>query len=71
MPRRLNATVSLCPIWIRQANAWQFPFEGHELYGNLRKPVGADNPPVVIMVPGLEATKEEIIRLYASAAGAG
>ena len=36
------------------------PFEGHELFGNLRKPVGVENPPVVIMVPGLEATKEEI-----------
>lgn len=37
------------------------PFEGKNLYGNLRKPYGVKNPPVVIMAPGLEATKEEII----------
>ena len=38
----------------------EIPFEGTEIYGNLRKPSGVDKPPVVIMVPGLEATKEEI-----------
>ena len=36
------------------------PFEGKEIFGNLRKPEGIENPPVVIMQPGLEATKEEI-----------
>ncbi|MEE2655264.1 MAG: alpha/beta fold hydrolase [Pseudomonadota bacterium] len=36
------------------------PFEGKKLYGNLRKPPGIEKPPVVILVPGLEATKEEI-----------
>ena len=36
------------------------PFEGHRLFGNLRKPKGVQKPPVIIMVPGLEATKEEI-----------
>jgi 2,6-dihydroxypseudooxynicotine hydrolase len=36
------------------------PFEGAELYGNLRRPKGIEKPPLVILVPGLEATKEEI-----------
>jgi len=40
------------------------PFEGHKIVGNLRKPPntndGFENPPVVILLPGLEATKEEI-----------
>jgi dipeptidyl aminopeptidase/acylaminoacyl peptidase len=38
----------------------EIPFEGHTLKANLRKPKGIENPPVVIMVPGLEATKEEL-----------
>jgi 2,6-dihydroxypseudooxynicotine hydrolase len=35
------------------------PFEGKTVYGILRKP-GAPNPPVLIMAPGLDSTKEEI-----------
>ena len=35
-------------------------FEGHKLYGNLRRPENIAKPPVVILLPGLEATKEEI-----------
>ncbi|MPY71188.1 MAG: alpha/beta hydrolase [Alphaproteobacteria bacterium] len=39
----------------------EIPFEGTTLKANLRKPKGVSNPPVVIMVPGLEATKEELL----------
>jgi 2,6-dihydroxypseudooxynicotine hydrolase len=35
------------------------PFEGRTIYGVLRKPSGA-KPPVLIMAPGLDSTKEEI-----------
>jgi dipeptidyl aminopeptidase/acylaminoacyl peptidase len=35
------------------------PFEGKTVYGVLRKPAHA-NPPVLIMAPGLDSTKEEI-----------
>jgi dienelactone hydrolase len=35
------------------------PYEGKHLYGILRKPVGADRPPVVVMAMGLDSTKEE------------
>lgn len=36
------------------------PFEGAELYGNLRRPEGASRPPVVAMCMGLDSAKEEM-----------
>jgi 2,6-dihydroxypseudooxynicotine hydrolase len=36
------------------------PYEGGQLYGNLRLPVGALKPPVVIMCMGLDSAKEEM-----------
>jgi dipeptidyl aminopeptidase/acylaminoacyl peptidase len=35
------------------------PYEGKTLAGILRKPQGADRPPVVVMAVGLDSTKEE------------
>jgi fermentation-respiration switch protein FrsA (DUF1100 family) len=35
------------------------PYEGKQLYGILRKPVGAERPGVVAMAMGLDSTKEE------------
>lgn len=37
----------------------QIPFEGTMLSGILRKPIGYDKPPVVLMAVGLDSTKEE------------
>ena len=37
----------------------EIPYEGKRLYGILRKPVGAKQPPVMIMACGLDSTKEE------------
>lgn len=37
----------------------EIPYEGKSLYGVLRKPQGAERPPVVILVMGLDSTKEE------------
>ena len=37
----------------------QIPYEGKMLAGILRKPVGYDKPPVVVMAVGLDSTKEE------------
>jgi 2,6-dihydroxypseudooxynicotine hydrolase len=37
----------------------EIPYEGKTLYGILRKPEGAKNPPVVVMAVGLDSTKEE------------
>jgi 2,6-dihydroxypseudooxynicotine hydrolase len=38
----------------------EIPYEGKSLYGNLRKPPGADTPPVVILAMGLDSSKEEM-----------
>ena len=38
----------------------EIPYEGKSLFGILRKPVGAERPPVVMMAPGLDSTKEEM-----------
>jgi pimeloyl-ACP methyl ester carboxylesterase len=37
----------------------EIPYEGKTLPGILRKPVGIDRPPVVVMAVGLDSTKEE------------
>jgi dipeptidyl aminopeptidase/acylaminoacyl peptidase len=37
----------------------EIPFEGSTLVGVLRRPAGAGPHPVVVMVPGLDSTKEE------------
>jgi len=37
----------------------EMPYEGKWLAGILRKPVGAAQPPVVVMAMGLDSTKEE------------
>ncbi len=36
------------------------PYEGRELAAVLRKPPGVDKPPVVLMMMGLDSTKEEL-----------
>ena len=36
----------------------RFPFEDIELVGLLSKPPGVERPPVVILIPGLDSTKE-------------
>jgi 2,6-dihydroxypseudooxynicotine hydrolase len=38
----------------------EIPFEGKKMYAVLRKPAGSARPPVLIMAPGLDSTKEEI-----------
>ncbi|MDQ7840591.1 MAG: alpha/beta fold hydrolase [bacterium] len=37
----------------------EIPFEGAPLVGNLRRPPGASRPPLVLLIPGLDSTKEE------------
>ena len=36
------------------------PYEGKQLYGNLRKPAGIAKPPIVVMCMGLDSAKEEM-----------
>lgn len=37
----------------------EVPFDGSYIVGNLRRPVGRDRAPLMILVPGLDSTKEE------------
>ncbi len=38
----------------------EIPYEGGTLFGNLRKPSGAQCPPIVVMCMGLDSAKEEM-----------
>jgi dienelactone hydrolase len=40
----------------------EVPFDGAGLVGNLRRPAGAERPPLVLLLPGLDSTKEEFFR---------
>ena len=41
------------------AERLQMEFEGAPMYGNLRRPAGVRKPPVVLLIAGLDSTKEE------------
>lgn len=40
----------------------EIPFEGARLFGNLRRPQGVAKPPLAVLLPGLDSTKEEFFR---------
>ncbi len=37
----------------------EIPFDGGAMVGNLRRPAGVDRPPLVLLIAGLDSTKEE------------
>ena len=41
----------------------EVPLDGGRVVGNLRRPGGDERPPLVLLVPGLDSTKEEFFRL--------
>jgi pimeloyl-ACP methyl ester carboxylesterase len=41
------------------ARRLEIPIEGGTAYANLRKPAGVQRPPYVVVIPGLDSTKEE------------
>jgi dipeptidyl aminopeptidase/acylaminoacyl peptidase len=41
----------------------EVPFDGGRLVANLRRPRGEQLPPLVLLIPGLDSTKEEFFRL--------
>ena len=41
------------------AERLEIPFDGARLVANLRRPAGVERPPVVILIPGLDSSKEE------------
>jgi pimeloyl-ACP methyl ester carboxylesterase len=46
-----------------EAERIQVPLDGGRVIGNLRHPKGDERPPVVLLLPGLDSTKEEFFRL--------
>ena len=45
------------------AERLEIAFEGHVIPANLRRPVGAPRPPLVLIVPGLDSSKEELFAI--------
>jgi dienelactone hydrolase len=41
----------------------EVPLDGGRVVANLRRPPGEERPPLVLLVPGLDSTKEEFFRL--------
>jgi dienelactone hydrolase len=46
-----------------QAERLEVPLDGGQVVGNLRRPDGDARPPLVLLVPGLDSTKEEFFKL--------
>ena len=45
------------------ATRFEFPFEGHIIPGHLRRPRDTATPPLVLIVPGLDSSKEEMFSI--------
>lgn len=45
------------------AERLEVPFEGHIIPGNLRRPKDSRQPPLVLLVPGLDSSKEELFAI--------
>lgn len=58
--RAVQALTDALPYLRPAGERVMIPFRGHELPAILRKPAGVEQPPVVIMVSGLDSTKEEL-----------
>ena len=43
------------------AERLEIPYDGIALAANLRRPPGAERPPLVLLLPGLDSTKEEFL----------
>ncbi len=43
----------------------EFPFEGATIPAILRQPTGAQRPPLVLLIPGLDSSKEELFSIEA------
>jgi len=45
------------------AERLEIPFEGHVIPGHLRRPRDARRPPLILIVPGLDSSKEELFAI--------
>jgi pimeloyl-ACP methyl ester carboxylesterase len=57
--RSVQETVEALTRLDRSAERIEFPIDGGRGYANLRRPPGIDLPPYVVLIPGLDSTKEE------------
>jgi 2,6-dihydroxypseudooxynicotine hydrolase len=70
-PERSRAAADSAVAALRKAHEYldpdaeriEVPLDGGRVIGNLRRPVGAEHPALVLLVPGLDSTKEEFLRL--------
>jgi dienelactone hydrolase len=46
-----------------EAERVEVPLDGGRTVGNLRRPKGEERPPLVLLIPGLDSTKEEFFKL--------
>ena len=53
------------------AERLEIPFEGRIVPANLRRPAGLDRPPLVLLVPGLDSSKEELYAIEQDFLGRG
>jgi dipeptidyl aminopeptidase/acylaminoacyl peptidase len=58
--RAVDSRNRALPLLDPQGERVAIPWNRDTLYGNLRKPRGIDMPPVVVMIMGLDSTKEEM-----------
>ncbi len=57
--RAVNALRQAHRLLDPSAERLEVPFEGGLMVGNLRRPAGSVRPPLVLLLPGLDSTKEE------------
>src|SRR4051812_4609328 len=57
--RSVEETVLALERLGRSAERLDIPIDGGIGYANLRRPAGIDLPPYVVLIPGLDSTKEE------------
>ncbi len=57
--RAVNALRQAHRLLDPSAERLEVPFEGGRIVGNLRRPAGIPRPPLVLLLPGLDSTKEE------------
>lgn len=58
--RAVRCRTDALPLLDPPGERVEIPFEGSVLVGNLRRPLGALRPPVVVMIMGLDSAKEEM-----------
>jgi dipeptidyl aminopeptidase/acylaminoacyl peptidase len=60
--KSINALLQAHRFLDPTAERIEIPFEGSQIVGNLRRPQGILSPPIVLLLPGLDSTKEEFFQ---------